>query len=508
MSRPPWSDFCRIAPFAHQVVGTDKLLTQPVVALFDEVGAGKSKQVIDAICATYTAGLIDTVIVLAPASARSVWADPDPVLGEFAKHRWDSVPAHVQEYTSRAKWRPHPPIFSGLYVVVTNYEFLRRAERLDPLIAFAKARRTWLVCDESWMIKNPRAQQTKAVRKLRAACVRATVLNGTPGDPGEQFAQFAVLDPAILGHRNFYTFRAEYATMGGYLGKQILSWRNLDRFAALTAPYVLRRRTHECVDLPPTRTTQITVALTPETWAHYVAMRDDLLTWLSQTELVTAAQAGVRVLRLAQITAGFLGGIEQTDSQGVLDLADDGLPARPATMRAIGREKLDAVLTWLQDWRATAAPPHQSVLWGRFRAEIERTAHALADVFPGDPVHLLYGGQTPEAREAAKRALAPGGDARTSYVVGSPQAGGAGLNLAGANVAIYLTNSFSLKDRLQSEGRVDRPGQTRPVLYVDVLATGPAGQKTLDHHVVAALRKKRDLSDLTADGWRAILEAD
>jgi SNF2 family DNA or RNA helicase len=60
---------------------------------------------------------------------------------------------------------------------------------------------------------------------------------------------------------------------------------------------------------------------------------------------------------------------------------------------------------------------------------------------------------------------------------------------------------------LQSEDRVHRPGQTRNVLVLDMLATGPAGQKTIDHRVVKRLREKNDLANWTVQAWkRELLE--
>jgi SNF2 family DNA or RNA helicase len=124
---------------------------------------------------------------------------------------------------------------------------------------------------------------------------------------------------------------------------------------------------------------------------------------------------------------------------------------------------------------------------------------------PTITVRKLYGGQTAQEREEIKRLMAPGGDPAASILVGTPQAGSSGLNFSAAHVAVYMTNSFSAKDRSQSEGRLNRPGQTHPVLFVDVLAQGPNGEKTIDHHIAAALRRKQDLSDLTASAWRALL---
>jgi hypothetical protein len=78
---------------------------------------------------------------------------------------------------------------------------------------------------------------------------------------------------------------------------------------------------------------------------------------------------------------------------------------------------------------------------------------------------------------------------RKQGVVGNPQAGGAAVNLAGAPLAITISEDTKLRVYVQKRGRIRRPGQTKPVTYVDVLACGPKGQSTIDHHIAAALRE-------------------
>ena len=87
-------------------------------------------------------------------------------------------------------------------------------------------------------------------------------------------------------------------------------------------------------------------------------------------------------------------------------------------------------------------------------------------------------------------------------LIAQPHAGGHGLNLVAASEAIYLSNDFALGIRLQSEDRCHRPGQVNKVLYTDVLATGPAGQKTIDHAIFKALRAKKSVADMTCSEWR------
>ncbi len=75
------------------------------------------------------------------------------------------------------------------------------------------------------------------------------------------------------------------------------------------------------------------------------------------------------------------------------------------------------------------------------------------------------------------------------------QAAGTGLTLTEAKTVFYYSNSFNLMDRLQSEDRAHRIGQTDPVNYIDFIGDG-----TVDWNIVGALRAKQDIaSQVTGD---------
>jgi len=111
-------------------------------------------------------------------------------------------------------------------------------------------------------------------------------------------------------------------------------------------------------------------------------------------------------------------------------------------------------------------------------------------------------------REMALRLLnpesAPHGPA---FVVGTPQTGRTAFNLTAAHNVIYSSGDFSLYTRMQSEDRVHRPGQIADVNYYDLVATGPAGQKTVDHLIQNTIRGKFDVANWTTSAWvRALRE--
>lgn len=531
---------CATTPRDHQKDGVKWLLRNPLTLLADEVGAGKSKQIVDGSQILFEADEIDTTLVLCPAFARGVWSNPDPLMGEIAKHSWSSIPYASREYSVLNDDMTRPIGITSnrekqalidhpfLRWVVANYEFVRKSNRLMPLISYLLNRRFWLVLDEAWALKDQHTDTWEAVYKIRKMAKRVTLLNGTPvaDSPKDLNAQMRMLDDKILGFK--YTnakgvvkwscadtrFLNRYALMKPNVSFPLITgWQNLEELREKVSPYVLRRKTRDCFDLPPIlEPITIEARLKDETWRIYKQMRDDMMAWLGtddgQDVVSIAQQAIVKGLRLAQITSGFLGGVQKVDmGEGFLDFGTDMAAGeriidQPVSMlRELGREKLDTLMTWL----AEIEQPNRILIWSRFRAEIERTCREFNDA--NGPVHrrmhLLYGGQTREDREAAVRCLHPDYQPdEPSGVVGHPAAGGAGLNLAGASMAISMSEDFSLRVYMQKNGRIDRPGQRNPIRYVNVVATGPKGQKTFDHHVVAALRGKEDIANWTSATWR------
>jgi len=277
--------------------------------------------------------------------------------------------------------------------------------------------------------------------------------------------------------------------------------------------------------LPPLT---IAAALAPESWRLYREQRDDLVSFLGN-EVSMSKQAITKAMRLAQITSGFLGGLEVAVAPPIIGVAApmpawlrkaQGLPDEDPTIcpqapaqttagihgsterftREIGREKLDAFLFWLS---TLGAQPDKLIAWCRFTPELERVVKALRHIYP--TVLELRGGQTDDERRITKRALAPGATGRAA-VVGNPGAGGASLNFSAANIMVFMSNDPALIKRTQAIGRIERPGATQPMLIVDVVATGPKGQKTIDHHLVKSLRAKDDMAKWTVAQWRAILK--
>lgn len=583
----------RRKPFDHQLIGAEWLSKRtdpasgrlyPGALLGDEMRLGKTQQVINAVQYLYEQNEIDAAIVVAPAPVRDVWYDPE--LGEIAKHRWEGLPTLITEYHSTVhKWTADTEEGKRyLTWIITNYELIRYGLKsggskgwtgpyVEPLLKICGPR-TVLVQDESSAIANYSSLQTRACRTLRKKCGFVVMLNGTPfvEDPESLFSQAYMIDKRILGLENIGQYRARYGIMGGHVVEivkfgrkirmpvEIVGWRHqqrpdccdvpdyisspvhgpgpgLEEIQAKLAPYILRRLRKDCFDMPPKLDpVSMTVTMKPETWRVYKEMRDSMVTWLEKNRVVaTAAQAGNKVMRLAQITSGFLGGLRDEEAEcpecaggGValgsgppgqrsfplgVNLEQGGhlgdCPTCGGTGRLslavppkdVGREKLDFLLGWVKK-RLREDKDMRMIVWCRFQFELHRMIKEVSKAFPQIKIRSIYGGQSAEDRLEGFRLMHPeykyDGPGLLGGTLGT---GSQGLNMAGGRDVLYMSNAPSLMLRQQSEDRTQGPDQKYSVSYTDVVAVGPKGEKTVDHITIKGLRTKQNLAAWTCSAW-------
>lgn len=521
-----WS-LCRREPRPHQREGVELILAAVTFALFDQMGVGKTKQRVDAAQFEYVRKLIDTVVVFCPAQVGSVWGDPDPDVGELVKDMWPSIDHEVHKFCSKTpeiRWRP-----GALNWVVVNYEFVRDRVRidkktgwvtgpwLDSLLSQLRGRRFTFVAEESGAVKGWKSQQTTAAYCVRyqRGCYGASLLNGTPVDhsPLDMYSQGRVLRQGIFPQKNYFHFRAHYAIMGGFRNKTVLAYQNLDDLRARFKPYCVRRLKKDVWDLedkivlPP-----LEVPMTKEQWGLYKDLRNDAIASLGDGGQVLAESGAVKILRLLQVCNGFLGGVEYWDRPGQLGLDwtdEEGEPGEaPPDLPVddvveVSDEKTRAIVQWMLDLEAG----EKAVIWCRFRRQVRAIVAALQAA--GVEAHPLLGGQrAAERREVVARFGPAQIDAPwRGALVGVPSAGGLGLNFTAASHTLYASNEWSLRFRLQTEDRVHRPPQKYACDYADVLACGPDGQRTVEHHVRAGLLKKENVAAWTCAAWERALRA-
>lgn len=463
-------------PFAHQSTIFDRTSEFRDYALFWEQGCGKTKPTIDTAAHLFETDRIDALVVVAPNGVHRNW-----ITDELPAH----LPARIQERTLRAYWqsskagnKSHKFVmrqlleWSGLSILTISYDGFMTKAGLEYLRTFFRRKRIMMVVDEAHGIKNPRAQRTKTIRKAGALASYRRVLTGTPiTKPFDIYSQIDFLDPdfwpskGISNFTAFKTYFANWRTRPLGHGRQFLelvSYKNLDTLEKWIAEKGHRLTKDECLDLPPKLYSKRYFELSPDCQKAYDDLKATCMTQLAQGE-VSVTLPITLLLRLQQVTSGYL---PLNDGAG--------------TVRLEGNARLDAFSEWAEE------VDRQAIVWARFTEDIDQICERLTDL-GGDKCWVRYDGQVDDDGRAKAKAQFQSGERQ--WFVGNPQAGATGLTLVGAKHVAYYSNSFRLVDRLQSEDRAHRIGQTEKVDYVDFMA-----QDTVDEKIVAALREGFDIA--------------
>ena len=470
------------APWDHQRRAFLLSRDRKAFALFMEMRTGKTKVLIDTASWLFIHGKIRQVLVVAPNSVKTNWVT-------------DELPEHMPSYLPwiAAAWTPTPTKAERQQLdavldttnervrwLVMNVEAFSSEKGVAVASKFVKLGATLMVVDESTRIKTPGAKRTRAIIAIGKHAPYRRIATGTPAVQGplDTYAQGIFLDPTILGFSSFYSFRNHFAIMGGWNHKEVVAYTKLDELQALWDAHSFRVTRDECFDLPDKGYQKLIVDMTPEQKRIYTAMATRMRAEF-EGQKMSVSIILTQMLRLSQIAGGFVS--PDLDGQWQQDVL-------PITG---GNPKIDALLELADDVQGKV------LVWARFRAEIAAAVAALRQKYGEDTVVEFHGGIDDTGRILARTAFQDPGSA-VRFLVGQTETGGLGINLDKAQTIVYLSNSFSLESRLQSEDRPMSAAQKHSVAVIDIIA-----RNTVDEKVVTALREKKDISRaVTGDAWK------
>jgi len=470
-------------PYNHQLKALEVSYQKKSFALLMDMGTGKSKVLIDTIAALDRADEINSVLILAPKGVYKNWVGKEiPAhLPDSVKHKvayWASPLTNKHKDAIRDIWRPD----EYLHIFVMNIEALStgKAEEVATKFISAHGGATLIAIDESTVIKNHKARRSKAAMRLSKRCKYKRILTGSPitKTPLDLFSQFQFLGEELLGFKSYYAFCARYADMikrsasgGGHQYNQILGFRNLDELTESIKPHSYRVTKEECLDLPEKTYTMRTIELTSEQKNLYDQMKKTAVTLLDDMEMVTANAVITQLLRLHQISCGFV----NTDDGNVVEIKNN---------------RMSELLAILEELNGKA------IIWANYRHDILAIENEISKIYGSTSVATYFGDTDGEERQNIVDRFQE--DEELRFFIGQPRTGGYGLTLTAASTVIYYSNSYDLEVRLQSEDRAHRIGQSNAVTYIDLIA-----QKTVDEKIVGALRKKINIAtQVLEEDWK------
>ena len=461
-------------PYAHQLKALKKSWAQKNYALFMEMGTGKSKVLVDNIAMLYDNGAIRGALIVAPKGVYKNW---DQI--EFPVH----LPDHVEH--TKVLWEANitkkkqtelDTLFDGkeeLKILIMNVEAFSTSKGLDFAHSFLNIflGRALIGIDESTTIKSPTAKRTKNILTIGELAKYRRILTGSPvtKSPLDLYSQCEFLDPWLLGHNSYYSFRARYANMvkrnfGGRSVQLVTSYRRLDELGDKLDDFSYRVLKEDCLDLPEKVFTKRIVEMTKEQQDVYAQMKQMAMAFTEDGKIMSTVNVMTQLMRLHQVTCGTF-------------KADDG------TVKHLPNNRIQALMDCLEETDGKV------IIWATYREDIKKIVESLKKAY-GEASTVEYHGGVDATLRQEHIAQFQQEKGPTRYFVGNAQTGGYGITLTAANTVIYFSNSYDLEKRLQSEDRAHRIGQTGSVLYIDLIA-----EKTIDERIVKALRTKVNIAN-------------
>ena len=459
----------RMKPYKHQLTALEKSWNKETYAYFMEMGTGKTKVLIDNMSMLYDKGKIDGALIVAPKGVIKTWYEQ-----EIPTH----LPDHIDNVT--VLWQPNitktqqeklESLFeteTALHILVMNVEAFSTDKGVKFATKFLNSHKVLMAIDESTTIKTPTAKRTKNIIGLGKYSKYRRIMTGSPitKNPLDLYTQCYFLDPYLLDHASYYSFRNRYAIMKtmhvrGRSIQVVHKFQNLSELSEKVKDFSYRVLKEDCLDLPPKNFIKRHITLTPEQKKIYEQMKKAAMAVLNG-KVSTTMTVLTQLMRLHQITCGHF-------------TADDG------SEQKVKSNRMNELMSILEETDGKA------IIWANYQKDIKGIIEEIIKKYGPGSVVDYYGLTLQENRQDNIRKFQ--NDPECRFLVGTPQTGGYGITLTQANTVIYYSNGYDLEKRLQSEDRAHRIGQKKTVTYIDLIC-----EDTVDEKIVKALRDKINIA--------------
>ncbi|PHI21647.1 helicase SNF2 [Lewinellaceae bacterium SD302] len=419
----------------------------------DDMGLGKTLQVITLLLKLKEEG----ELVKAPALV----VLPTSLLGNWANEIQKFAP-ELDYDIYHGTGRKLPPKEEPLDVLLTTYGIARNETA-------TLNKRNWriTVIDESQNIKNPKAAQTKAIKRIKAPL--RVAMSGTPVE-NRLLDYWSVMDFTLPGYlSNQANFTKTFANpIQRELDKEVA-----DRFKSVTAPFMLRRlKSDKSIidDLPDKVIQDENCHLLPAQAALYQSIVDENLRAVEQSEEGIGRQG----LILKLLTA-----LKQVCNHPKQFLKQSGPSFSESGKAQLLKERLDGIL----------AAGDKTLIFTQYR-EMGDLLVEMIEAEYGLQVPFLNGSSSPKQRDAMVERFQK--DRSCSVFILSIKAGGTGLNLTAANHVIHYDLWWNPAVENQATDRAYRIGQEKTVFVHRLIS-----KNTFEEKIDEMIKSKRKLAEMT-----------
>lgn len=444
-----------IVEYQHQTDVFNRFKNSDQAALFMETGTGKNRIMIRLAENHWQQKRINLVIVITTSALVMNWS-----MIELPMH--SQVPYHTFIWKKSKQIRITP----ALYYLIVNVD----AIPTKPFQTLWKEMRRlypnyMLILDESTLCKSHDANRTQAVTFLaRRAKVRC-IASGTPitKSPLDVYAQLEILQYQKLGFKSWYSFKARYAEEKEdkmMRGTKLVSYKKIDGYKNMNElitkisniAAIIDKK--DCLDLPDKIYEVTHTEFTEEQARIYQDLVTKAVAYVDDTP-ITAINTIALINRLLQICSG------------QIKIGNE--------YKSIDTDRFEALKQYVEESDSPV------IIWSSF---VQSSINAAT--FLGPLALRIPAGLSPTALYAHLQQFKTG---KVKSIIANPASLGHGITLVESAKVAYISNTFNLEHRLQSEDRNHRIGQHSAVLYTDFITKG-----SIEERVLMILRQKKDMA--------------
>lgn len=436
-----------LKPHPYQRYCIERLIADPRIALFLDMGLGKTIITLSAIYQLkYALFAVRKVLIIAPKKvAEATWQR------EAAK--WDGVHILRMQTVLGTRARRLKALNTPADIYIIN------RENVPWLVEHY--RNDWpfdmVVVDESSSFKNPRAKRFKAISYMYPHIARTVLLTGTPSPNGiiDLWSQIYLLDRGQRLGSTFSGFRNRYFTPGGRSRDIIYTYDPKEgaeeAITAAISDISVSMKAEDYLELPAVIEDTIPVVLDAKARKAYDKMeRTMVLELLQSGEQITAASAAALSNKLQQIANGAVYNEEHA-------------------FHTVHDCKLEAFMELIERLGGKSA-----LVFYSFQHDLVRMVEALQQT--NLRVRILRGAEDELAWNRGE----------VDILLAHPASAAYGLNLQdGGNHVIWYGLNWSLELYQQANKRLHRQGQTQTVIIHHLVS-----ENTRDEDILRAIGMK------------------
>lgn len=443
-----------LPPMPQQQVATYCANLSEAYALWMEQSTGKTYTTIMTVDQAHVPGKCQSVILIVPKNLRLNW---EQEIGTFSKLRCAVVRLGGGELErANQLLEAFRMKISGEYDAV--YVIVAYQSACNSCTNICAYPWDWGIIDEGHYIKWHRTQRSQACLKIREKCKRRLELTGTPitNHAFDLYTQLEFLGYGWSGFTSFDQFKRFYGSWEpiGHGVERLNSMQNVPLLQERIARSAFTITKKEAMPWLPDKAYEIIeVEMSTAQKCVYEALANELYAEIESDmsdnkKTVTVNNILVKLLRLTQVTSGFIALDQEVDLENNLLLPRqiDRFDPNP---------KLEEMIEWLKQLREDS-PDSKVLIWANFVQDIKQISARLA--VEGWKSVQFYGATTDDERETNKKLFHE--DRDVNYFVGNPQAGGVGMNLTGTgcwpmrcDTVIWYSYGWSPTARSQGDER-------------------------------------------------------